>query len=197
QIVQPDDSFSNRNPDVIYVPTPQAVVDRMLTLAKVKPGDVVFDLGSGDGRIVITAAQKFNALGIGYEIDPQYVKESRENVKKAGLQGKVLIEQRDMFKLDLSKADVIAVYILPMMMDKLIPQFNKMKPRARIVAHDLAFSNGPAADYKEYINAADDNGNKRDHQIFLWTTPLKTPATEVLEQLPPPKPAPATRVLTK
>jgi hypothetical protein len=194
RIVQSDDSIpaEDKQPDVIFVPTPKPVVDRMLTLAKVKPGDVVFDLGCGDGRIVVTAAKKFGALGVGYDIDPERIKESLENVKKQSLQGKVLIERRDIFKVDLSKADVVALYLIPTLNGKLIPQLEKMKPGSRIVSHDFAFWHDdadPKPDYVEDFDDGDDNGNKRTHKIFLWTTPLKKTSALVLEQLPPPKPA--------
>jgi predicted RNA methylase len=96
-----------KTPDVVYVPTPQPVVDKMLELAEVKAGDVVYDLGCGDGRIVVTAAKKFGVKAIGYDIDPQRVKEARENVRKAGVEHLVRIEEADVFTLDLTGASVI------------------------------------------------------------------------------------------
>jgi SAM-dependent methyltransferase len=95
------------------VPTPQPVVDKMLELAEVKAGDVVYDLGCGDGRIVVTAAKKFGVKAIGYDIDPQRVKEARENVRKAGVEHLVRIEEADVFTLDLTGASVITLYLLP------------------------------------------------------------------------------------
>ncbi|MFL5339817.1 MAG: SAM-dependent methyltransferase, partial [Gemmataceae bacterium] len=126
-----------KEPDVIYVPTPQEVVDEMLKLADVKKGDLVLDLGCGDGRIVVTAAKKFGAKGVGYDIDPQRIKESNENVKKAGVQDLVQIKQEDIFTLDLSKANVVTLYLLPELNVKLIPQLEKLKPGSRIVSHDF------------------------------------------------------------
>jgi SAM-dependent methyltransferase len=99
-IVQPEESGKVRSPDVIYVPTPQPVVDEMLRLAKVKSGDIFMDLGCGDGRIPISAA-KLGAWGFGYDIDGERIKDSVENAKKAGVVGRVVFEQRDVFKLDL------------------------------------------------------------------------------------------------
>ena len=98
---------------VPYVPTPQDVVDRMLELAQVKKGDVVYDLGSGDGRIVVTAAKKYGVKAIGFEIDPQRIKESHENIKKAGVENLVEIRQQDIRTVDLSQASVLTMYLLP------------------------------------------------------------------------------------
>ena len=102
-----------RKPDVIYVPTPQPVVDKMLELAKVKKSDVVYDLGCGDGRIVVTAAKKYGVKAVGFDIDPKRVKEAQENVKKNGVEDLVTIEQKDIFTLDLSPANVVTLYLLP------------------------------------------------------------------------------------
>src|SRR5205823_434385 len=107
------DDKPQKEPDVIYVPTPQEVVDKMLELAEVKKTDIVYDLGCGDGRIVVTAATKFGAKGVGLDIDPQRVKESLENVKKSKVQDLVTIKQEDIFKQDLSKANVVTLYLLP------------------------------------------------------------------------------------
>ena len=98
---------------VPYVPTPQEVVDRMLELAQVKKGDVVYDLGSGDGRIVVTAAKKYGVKAIGFEIDPERIKESHENIKKAGVENLVEIRQQDIRTVDLSGANVLTMYLLP------------------------------------------------------------------------------------
>src|SRR5438445_5763984 len=111
-----------KEPDVIYVPTPQAVVDKMLQMAEVKKGDVVYDLGCGDGRIVVTAAKKYGCKAVGFDIDPDRVKEARENVRKAGVGDLVTIKQEDIFKQDLSKASVVTLYLLPELNVRLIPQ---------------------------------------------------------------------------
>jgi SAM-dependent methyltransferase len=126
-----------KTPDVVYVPTPQAVVDKMLQLAEVKAGDIVYDLGCGDGRIVVTAAKKFGVKAIGYDIDPQRVKEARENVRKAGVEHLVTIEEADVFTLDLTGASVITLYLLPALNVRLMPQLAKMKPGSRIVSHNF------------------------------------------------------------
>lgn len=131
---QPD---APRRPDVLYVPTPQDVVDAMLALAKVGKDDVVYDLGCGDGRIVVTAAERYGARAIGYDIDPERVEEARQNVQRHGVERLVQIEQLDVFTLDLTGASVIALYLLPELNVRLLPQLERMKPGSRIVSHDF------------------------------------------------------------
>ena len=126
-----------RSPDVIFVPTPQEVVDAMLKLAKVTKNDVVYDLGSGDGRIPITAAKTYGARGVGIDIDPQRIKEANENAQKAGVTDKVKFIQGDLFEQDLSPATVITLYLLPALNLKLRPKILKLKPGTRIVSHDF------------------------------------------------------------
>jgi len=126
-----------RRPDVLYVPTPQDIVDAMLVLARVGKDDVVYDLGCGDGRIVVTAAERYGAHAIGYDIDPARVAEARQNVITHHVEHLVQIEPRDIFTLDLSAASVIALYLLPELNVKLLPQLERMKPGSRIVSHDF------------------------------------------------------------
>ncbi len=156
-----------RRPDVIFVPTPQKVVDKMLELAKVKKGEMVYDLGCGDGRIVVTAAKKFGAKGKGYDIDPQRIKESKANVKENKVEKMVEIHQEDIFELDLREADVVTLYLLPSLNVKLIPQLEKLKPGTRIVSHDFDMQ-GVKPDMEVTVEADD-----REHTVYLWTTPLK------------------------
>lgn len=126
-----------RQPDVIYVPTRQNVVDTMLSVAKVRAGDVVYDLGCGDGRIVVAAA-KLGARGIGIDIDPKRVAEANENVKKNGVGDRVKILNQDLFTTDISEATVVALYLLPSLNMKLRPTLWKtLKPGTRIVSHDF------------------------------------------------------------
>lgn len=127
-----------RQPDVIYVPTRQAVVDAMLKVANVKAGDVVYDLGCGDGRIVVSAA-KLGARGIGIDIDPQRIKEANENVARNGVGDRVKILNQDLFTTDISDASVVALYLLPTLNMKLRPTLWKtLKPGTRIVSHDFS-----------------------------------------------------------
>ena len=111
-----------RSPDVIFVPTPQEVVDAMLKLAKVTKNDVIYDLGSGDGRIPITAAKTYGARGVGIDIDPQRIKEATENLKTAGVGDRVKFLNQDLFTTDISEATVVTLYLLPSLNVKLIPK---------------------------------------------------------------------------
>ncbi len=122
--------------DVIYVPTPRAVVDEMLKMARVGPADFVIDLGSGDGRIVITAAEKYGARGFGVDLDGYLIKKARENARIAGVADKVQFFEQNLFETDLSRATVITSYLLPELNEKLRPKLLELKPGTRIVTHD-------------------------------------------------------------
>jgi precorrin-6B methylase 2 len=165
------------SPDVIFVPTPQEVVERMLELAKVTKKDLLYDLGCGDGRIVVTAAKKYGCRAVGFDVDPQRIKESNENVKKNGVEKLVKIEQKNIFKLDLSKANVITLYLLPSLNVKLIPQLDKLKPGSRIVSHDFDMR-GVKPDKVVKLKSKDDGS----HTVYLWTTPLKKTPERIKEE---------------
>src|SRR5262249_9004802 len=127
--------------DVEYEPTPQNVVDAVLLLARVTERDVVWDLGCGDGRIPVTAARRYGCKTVGFDIDPQRVKESRASARKAGVERLVTIEERDLFTLDLSEGPtVVTLYLLPRLNERLLPQLRKLPPGARVVsiAHRMA-----------------------------------------------------------
>lgn len=124
-----------RELDVPYVPTPQAVVDKMLEMAEVKNGDVLIDLGSGDGRIPITAAKNHDVEALGVDLNPVRVKEAKENAEKAGVADKVEFREEDLFETDLSKATVITMYLLTKINMQLRPTLEKLKPGTRIVSH--------------------------------------------------------------
>ena len=162
-------SAADKKPDVVYVPTPHDVVDKMLKLAKVTKDDVVYDLGCGDGRIVVTAARKFGCRGIGFEIDPDRIKESNENVKKYKVGQLVQIKNQNIFDTDLSKASVITLYLLPRLNKRLVPQFEKMKPGSRIVSHAYNMP-GIKPDETITVKSREDNTT---HTLYLWTIPLK------------------------
>ena len=139
-IVTEESPFDSRKV-VPFVPTPQRVVDKMIELARVKEGDVVYDLGSGDGRIVIAAAKK-GAKAVGFEIDPELVGTARENIKKAGVQERAEIRNQDIFTADFSGASVITLYLLPDVNLKLKPKLlRQLKPGSRVVSHAFSMGN--------------------------------------------------------
>jgi SAM-dependent methyltransferase len=153
-------------PDVLYVPTPEAVVDRMLELARVGPSDVVYDLGCGDGRIVATAAARYGARAIGYDIDPVRVAEARHTIARHGVEHLVQIEQRDIFTLDLSAASVVALYLLPELNVRLLPQLERMQPGSRIVSHDFDIAGVvPAQVVRLSVEG-------KPHSIYFFEVPL-------------------------
>jgi precorrin-6B methylase 2 len=129
-------STTQRQPDVIFVPTPTEVVGAMLKLARVTPSDVVYDLGSGDGRIPIAAAKSYGAHGVGIDIDPERVREATQNAKAAGVADKVTFTQGDLFTTDLSGATVVTLYLSPAVNHRLAPRLmTELKPGTRIVSH--------------------------------------------------------------
>ena len=155
--------------DVPYVPTPEPVVEAMLKLANVTDKDVVYDLGCGDGRIVITAVKKFKAKsGLGVELFPERVKLSRENAKKENVEDKVEIREGSVLELkDVSEASVVTLYLLPDVNLKMLPVLKKtLKPGSRIVSHDFDMGDWKA---EKEISVKDQNG--REHTIYLWTIP--------------------------
>jgi len=153
-----------RSPDVIFVPTPQEVVDAMLKLSKVGPNDVVYDLGSGDGRIPITAAKTYGARGVGIDIDPQRIREATENLKQAGVGDKVKFLNQDLFTTPIGEATVVTMYLLPTLNVKVLPKLNaELKPGTRVVSH--------AFDIEGYPPQQTINVNGRT--VYMWTVPIK------------------------
>ena len=151
--------------DVIYVPTPDSVVKAMLATAKVGPGDVVYDLGSGDGRIPIAAVRDFGAArGVGIELDPQRVAEARANAVAAGVNERVRFVQQDLFEADLSQATVVAMYLLPAINARLLPTLRALKPGTRIVSHN--YDMGPG--WKPSKTFVVDN-----NVVHFWTVPRR------------------------
>ena len=150
--------------DVIYVPTSDTVVDAMLRLARVESDDIVYDLGSGDGRIVIAAARNFGARGVGIDIDPERISESNDNAVEAGVTDKVEFIEADLFKSDFSEASVVTLYLLGRLNEKLKPMLmQQLKPGTRIVSH--AFDMG---DWEPEQTQVVDGTT-----IYLWTIPEK------------------------
>jgi len=158
-----DNTRPSRKLDVWYVPTPHEIIDRMMSIAKVRTGDVVFDLGCGDGRMVIAAAQKFSTRGVGVDLDPQRIKEARANAKAAGVEDLVSFEVGDLFQTDITEATVVMLYLLPQLNRRLKPKlFAELRPGARVVSHD--FDMGPDWPPDEYIKLGSDG-------IYLWLMP--------------------------
>jgi SAM-dependent methyltransferase len=158
-----------RKPDVIFLPTPHDVVAKMLETAKVTKNDVLYDLGCGDGRIVVAAAKKYGCKCIGYDIDPKRVAEARANVAEAKVGHLVKIEEKDIFELDLSKASVVTLYLLSDLNVRLIPQLEKLKPGSRIVSHDFDMR---GVEPEQEIKMTSDH-DSWEHTVYFWTTPLK------------------------
>jgi ribosomal protein L11 methylase PrmA len=166
-------------PDVVFVPTAHDVVSKMLETAGVKKGDVVYDLGCGDGRIVATAAKKFGCKGIGFDINPIRVKESLQTVDQYNVAHLVEIQRKNIFNVDLSQASVITLYLLPSLNNKLVPQLSKMKPGSRIVSHEYDGMEGIKYDKKVTMTSREDN---TEHVIYLWTIPFKKDEPEKEEK---------------
>lgn len=161
---QAQQSTMKRMPDVPYVPTRQSVVDAMLKLAEVSEDDIIYDLGCGDGRIVITAAKKYGATGTGIDINPERIEEANKNAREAGVTDKVRFIEGDLFEEDFSPATVVTLYLLPTVNQKLRPKLlEQLKPGTRIVSH--AFDMG---DW-EPEQTIEVDGSK----IYFWTVPEK------------------------
>jgi hypothetical protein len=148
--------------EVPYVATPQVTVDEMLRLANVGPQDFVLDLGSGDGRIVVTAAKKFGARGLGVDLDWRLVQQGEENARAAGVEDRVRFLEQDLFRTDLGQATVITTYLLPVVMLRLRPALLELRPGTRIVSHDFDFGDW-RPDQKTSIRK----------NVFLWIVPAR------------------------
>jgi protein-L-isoaspartate O-methyltransferase len=148
-----------------YYPTPETIVEKMLQMGGLKAGEKMFDLGSGDGRIVIMAAQRFHADGTGVEFDDDLWKQSSEKIKTLGLEKTARIIHGDILKQDFSSADLVTVYLLPVSNDKIRPLLEKqLKKGARLVAHDFGIA-GWTAEKEEHI---EDDGEGRSHTLYLY-----------------------------
>ena len=151
---------ARHQPDVKYVPTPQNIVEAMLDMAQVTPADVVYDLGSGDGRIPITAAKKYGARGVGIEIEPRLIREASDNAIKAGVADRVWFFNQDLFQTDLSGASVITLFLLPRLNQELMPKLKRLRPGTRIVSHYYDMGPSWPPDRVREINSL---------TIYLWT----------------------------
>jgi tRNA A58 N-methylase Trm61 len=154
-----------KEPEVPYVPTHERIVAEMLKVAKVGKNDVLYDLGSGDGRIVITAAKKFGTRGVGVDIDPVRVKEARENAAKAGVTDRVKFLQQDLFETDIREATVVTLYLLPEVNLRLRPKLlSELKPGTRVVSHNYDMGDWtPLKTLQVRV--------PEDHTIYYWVVP--------------------------
>jgi len=159
--------------DVVYVPTPQVVVDQMLTMAKIGPKDFLIDLGSGDGRIVITAAKKYGAQGIGVDLDRYLLGLAREGAKKERVADRAQFVEQNLFETDLSKATVISSYLLPTMNLKLRPKILDLKPGTRVVAHDYHMGDWYPDEQKDIVVPEKKVGTPGVSYVYLWIVPAK------------------------
>lgn len=170
-----DPSARKAGPDVVFVPTPDDIVAKMLQVAGVNKDDVLYDPGCGDGRIVVTAAKKYGCRGVGIDISPVRVKEAKANARRNNVEKQVEIVEKNIYDVDMSEATVVALYLLPSMNVKLIPQLQKLKPGSRIVAHDYAFEGRVKPDKTITVTSKED---AVQHYIFFWKTPLKVEPAE-------------------
>jgi SAM-dependent methyltransferase len=155
-----------REPDVVYVPTPYEVVEKMLELANVSENDVVYDLGSGDGRIPIMAAEEYGARGVGIEIDPERIQEARQNATEAGVTDEVKFIQQDLFETDFSDATVVTLYLLPKLNTKLRPKLlRELEPGTPVVSHDFDMGEWEPKRVVEVGGST----------VYLWIVPEEIP----------------------
>ncbi len=166
--------------DIEYVPTPGNVVKKMLEVATITKSDVVYDLGCGDGRLVIAAAKQYGARGIGFDLDPERIAEAKANVEKAGVGHLVTIEQKNIFEVDLSPASVVTLYLLPSINVRLIPQLQKLAAGSRIISHDFDMQGVDPDDVWTLVAKHHrPPPATRKHYVYKWTAPIVvSPADE-------------------
>ena len=158
--------FGAKKPDVIYKPTPPAVVERMLDLAEIKKDDVLYDLGCGDGRIVVAAAKRFGIKAVGFDVDPRRIDEARENVRANNIGHLVTIKQQDIFTADISEASVVTMYLLPTLNVRLMPKLAKLKAGTRIVSHAFDMKGAKPKTIEKLTK-----GEFAHKIIYLWEVP--------------------------
>lgn len=152
-----------------FVRTPDEVVDKMLELAQPQENELLYDLGCGDGRIVVRAAEKYACRAVGFDIDPMRVNEARENSRRHGVEDRVTIQKQDIFTLDLAQADIVTLYLLPRLNEKLIPQLERLKPKSRVVSHDFDLPGFVPNQIVEFTNTE----GERTRVLYLWIAPLR------------------------
>jgi len=161
----------SRTPDVPYIPTTVTAVKAMLELADVKRSDIVYDLGCGDGRIVIAAAKRYGARGVGIDIDPVLVREAKGNARQAGVEKLVEFREQDLFQANFREATVVTLFLLPAINKRLLPQLEALKPGTRIVSN--TFEIGEWKPVREIVVEDDPNDDYYfgSHRLFLWIVP--------------------------
>jgi hypothetical protein len=162
----PGDEPPPKRPDVLYLGTPPEVVDAMLDLAVLTPGDVLYDLGCGDGRIVVAAAKRFGVKAVGLEIDPKRVRESLENVRRNDLTDLVTITRQDIFEADLTTATVVTMYLLPTVNVRLMPQLSRLGPGSRVISHSFTMKGAKPV---RSVKVKTARGGVRT--VYLWVVP--------------------------
>ncbi len=166
---QKDDRKPKKGPDCVFVPTPHDIVEKMLEMAKVQKDDVIYDLGCGDGRIVVQAAKKRGCRGVGFEIVPELAQKARDSAKENGVSRLVTIKEEDLFQADMSEATVLPMYLLPNMLLELKPKLAKLKPGTRIISHDYRIE-GVEPDKVETLVSKETGA---EHILILYTLPFK------------------------
>ena len=166
--VAPAIQSARRARDAIFVPTPQDVVEKMLEVAGVAKDDVVYDLGCGDGRIVVTAAKRYGCKAAGFDTDPECVRLSRDSVTREKVGALVTIEDKDLFTVDLAGASVVTLYLGREVNRRLLPQLAKLKPGARVVSHNFEIEGCEPDKVVRFLSAEDDT----EHLLYLWRAPL-------------------------
>ncbi|MGH7139718.1 MAG: SAM-dependent methyltransferase [Pirellulales bacterium] len=155
--------------DAPFVRTPDQIVEEMLDMAAPREDETLYDLGCGDGRIVVRAAAKYGCRAVGFDIDPERVLEADENARRHGVEDHVTVIEQDIFTLDLTEADVVTLYLLPRLNKRLIPQLQQLRPGSRIVSHDFDLP-GIVPDRTARLTTSD---NQVGHVLYLWTAPLR------------------------
>lgn len=163
------DATRTKEPQVIYVSTPPDAVEKMLEMAQVTKDDVVYDLGCGDGRIVIAAAKKYGCRSVGVELRPEVVEQARRNAERAGVADLVEIREADILTTDFSDATVVAIYLLPDFNAQLRPRFNQLKTGSRVVSYMFKMPGVPPKEKVQWTQGDD------ERTVYLWVTPIAAP----------------------
>lgn len=163
----------SREPDVPYIPTTETAVKAMLELAAVKSSDIVYDLGSGDGRIVIAAAKSYGARGVGIDIDPVLIREANKKARQAGVERLVEFREQDLFQANFSEATVVTLFLLPALNKRLLPQLEALKPGTRIVSNTFEIGDWKPAREIVVQDDPDDDYYFGSRRLFLWIVPKR------------------------